>query len=197
MKGDLRNGLPHAREEGLLVEHLDGETVIYDTGTREAHCLSPIAAAVFAHCDGHTSLEALAGEAEAVLGKPVPVELVESAVAQLSERGLLDDELQRQPRTSRRQMLGRTAAITGAVMSVPLVTSVTTPALGAVGSCNVGANCAPGQPACSPNSPAGTTCHCLTSDEQPGSGCPTSDINTCQVHITAGGGCYPNCTTCT
>src|SRR5438093_992144 len=35
------------RNDGLIVEHLDGEMLVYDTASDEAHCLDPVAAAEF------------------------------------------------------------------------------------------------------------------------------------------------------
>ena len=80
---------PVARDEGLLVEQVADETVVYDSRTKAAHCLSPLAAVVFAHCDGHTTVEELTALAAERLGEPVDPPLVIDALAQLEERELL------------------------------------------------------------------------------------------------------------
>ena len=57
--------------------------------SKEAHCLSPLAAVVFAHCDGRTTIEELAALATERLGEPVDEPRVIDALAQLQERDLL------------------------------------------------------------------------------------------------------------
>jgi hypothetical protein len=121
-----RPGRPVARSEDLLVEEIHDETVVFDTRTREAHCLSPLAAAVFAHCDGETSTDELATLTSDSLGEPVDAERVRDALAQLDERSLLADSSQ-QDGLSRRQMVKKTAVAGGLVASAPLITSVFPP----------------------------------------------------------------------
>ena len=48
--------LPLARSEGLLVEELGDETLVYDRESHEAHCLNRSAALVWRHCDGTTTV---------------------------------------------------------------------------------------------------------------------------------------------
>src|SRR4051812_41208446 len=117
---------PVAREEGLLVEQLEDETVVYDSRTKEAHCLSPLAAIVFNHCDGHTTLEQLATLATERLGEPVDESGVIDALAQLQERDLL--AVPPRDGLSRRQMVGKTAAAAGALAGASLITTIAAPA---------------------------------------------------------------------
>jgi hypothetical protein len=121
--------VPLARTEGLLVETIGGESVIYDTESKEAHCLAPLAAAVFAAADGHTPVEELVDLASAQLGRPVAVEEVELALARLEERGLMAVVPQE---ISRRSLVRRTAGATAALAVTPLVTSIVTPAFAQV-----------------------------------------------------------------
>ena len=125
-----KQGFPLARREGLLAEEVGAETVLYDGGSREAHCLTPLAAVVFARSDGRTPPADLAAIASGELGDPVDVEVIEQALAELEARDLLvaspdGDGI------SRRQMFGRTAKVGGAAFAAPLVYSVLTPAYGA------------------------------------------------------------------
>ena len=121
-----RPGRPVARSEDLLVEEIHDETVVFDTRTREAHCLSPLAAVVFAHCDGETSTDDLVTLASDRLGEPVDADRVRGALAQLDERSLLADSGQ-QDGVSRRQMIKKSAVAGGLVASAPLITSVFPP----------------------------------------------------------------------
>ncbi len=121
--------LPAARSEGLLVEEIGDETVVYDTGSGQAHCLTSVAAAVFAHCDGTRSVDELATLSSSKLGEPVDAERVDAALVQLEEIALLAPLPEG---VSRRTFVRRTAAATAAVTAVPMVTSIVTPAFAGV-----------------------------------------------------------------
>jgi hypothetical protein len=133
-----RPGRPVARNEDLLVEEIHDETVVFDTRSREAHCLSPLAAVVFAHCDGETSIDDLASLASERLGEPVDPERVRDALALLEERSLLDTVGQQDDGLSRRQMIKRSAVTGGLVASAPLITSVFPPTAAAASSATCG-----------------------------------------------------------
>jgi hypothetical protein len=129
----MRVKRPVARDEGLLVEHLDDETVIYDERTKEAHCLSPLASVVFANCDGETSIDQLAALATERLDQPVDQDGVIEALTELQDRDLLAVP----PRGdfTRRQMIGKSAAVAaGAAFAGPLITSIAAPASAAAAS---------------------------------------------------------------
>ena len=118
---------PVAREDGLLVEQVADETVVYDDRTKEAHCLSPLAAVVFENCDGDTTIEELVLLASERLGEPVDEPRVIDALVQLQERDLLAVP----PRggLSRREMIGKSAVVAGGVaFAAPLITSMVPPA---------------------------------------------------------------------
>src|SRR4051794_37128250 len=130
--------VPAARAEGLLVQTLGDETVIYDTEAKEAHCLKPLAAVVFHSSDGHATVGELARTAEARLGSAVSDADVADAVAQLESVGLLQTALVVRAGNgvvatngrgvSRREMLRRVgfAGATAAV-GTSLVTSIVPP----------------------------------------------------------------------
>lgn len=124
-----RTKLPVARDEGLLIEQVADETVVYDDRTKEAHCLSPLAAVVFAHCDGKTNADQLAGIASERLDETVDSDGVLDALGQLEERKLLAVGT-----FSRRTMLRKTALAGGVVIGAPLISSVFAPAAIAGGS---------------------------------------------------------------
>lgn len=122
---------PLARSGGLLVEQVGDETVVLDTETREAHCLSPLAAAVFAGADGRTRVGDLAAVAGSAIDEAVSVEQVDAALAQLDQRGLLDRPTlpaDRPSGISRRTLVRRTAVATATVSAAPMITSIVTPA---------------------------------------------------------------------
>jgi Coenzyme PQQ synthesis protein D (PqqD) len=120
-----RINCPVARDEGLLVEELGDETVVFDSETKEAHCLSPLAAIVFAQCDGETTIEELAVLATDRIGEPVDEARVTDALAQLQERDLLAVSVG--GGLSRREMIGKSAAAGGTLVGASLITTVLAP----------------------------------------------------------------------
>ena len=117
--------LPAGRRDGLIVESLDGELLVYDTERDRAHSLNAVAAAVWEACDGVRDAKAIA----ALAG--VTEDAVWRALSQLEERGLLDGELPRRmsgPEYSRRQAVRRIGLIgASAAFAAPLVKSIVVP----------------------------------------------------------------------
>jgi hypothetical protein len=125
--------LPRARKDGLLLETLGEELLLYDRDSHTAHCLSPIAACVWRHCDGErdlTDLAVLAGVSES---------LVADALHELREKNLLDAEPQFIQSTasgiSRREAIGRAARYGAAAAAGSMIVSATaaTPAMASSG----------------------------------------------------------------
>ena len=120
---------PAARADGLLIERVGSETVVYDVDAKEAHCLKGLASVVFASADGKTSAEDLAAAAEKALGEPVTYAQIQDAIAQLEECALLDTPLLVRDGLSRRELVQK-AGYVGAAATVasPLITTLMTPA---------------------------------------------------------------------
>jgi hypothetical protein len=119
--------MPAARSEGLVIEHLAGETLIYDLERDQLHQLNATAAAVFELCDGRTPLAALADRAAQRLERPVTSEAVRAALEQLAERELLDRPPELGTGVSRREVVRRAALVGGAAAAAPLITSIVAP----------------------------------------------------------------------
>ena len=160
---------PTARTEGLLVESVGGETVIYDLESKEAHCLKALAAAVFVHADGYNTTADIAELAGHRLGTPVSEADVKDAVAQLEQHALLDKPLAIHDGLSRREAVQRFAAAAGVAVATPLVASVMAPTASAAGSkiptgqcCgSTATNCAGLNPSCQ----SGHCCQNLSSKD--------------------------------
>src|SRR3954453_19690275 len=124
--------LPPARREGLIVEELGDELLVYDSERNRAHSLNPVAAAVWKGCDGERDSAALAEIAG------VSEDAVWRGLSQLEERGLLDGELPRRmsgPEYSRRQAVRRMGLIgASAAFAAPLVKSIAMPSTARAGS---------------------------------------------------------------
>jgi hypothetical protein len=125
--------LPRARRDGLLEETLGEELLLYDQNSHTAHCLSPIAACVWRHCDGErdmTELAELAGAGE---------NLVADALYELRDKDLLAAEPQFMqstvPGVSRREAIVRVARYGAAAAGASLIVSATaaTPAMASSG----------------------------------------------------------------
>ena len=115
--------LPRARQDGLLEEAIGEELLLYDQNSYTAHCLSPIAACVWRHCDGEhdaSELADLAGLSES---------LVADALHELREKDLLVVEPQLMhntiPGVSRREAISRAARYGAAAAAGSMVVSAT------------------------------------------------------------------------
>ena len=64
--------VPTPRADGLLIQAVGDEAVVYDLTSKDAHCLKPLAAFVFRSCDGTSSL----GQIAEVLEDGVTAKLV-------------------------------------------------------------------------------------------------------------------------
>ncbi len=80
---------PKARNEHLLIHEVDGELVIYDRDSKEAHRLSPSAALVWKHMDGTKSVSDLAELVSRELDVTEGEDMVLSAIAQFEDANLL------------------------------------------------------------------------------------------------------------
>lgn len=183
--------IPAARTAGLLVERVGDETVIYDTETKQAHCLKPLAAFVFEAADGSSDAARVAALATERLGERIDSTQVLDAVAQLEQVGLLASPLvvvASDERISRRAAVKRIGAFGAAATSIPLVMSIVAPAAafasgvptGCTG-CNKNTDCVSGH-CCQSN--AGKSCN---------QNCCVGNNNSC--HFVTSGGTL-TCTVC-
>ena len=179
--------MPEARSTGLLTEQVDNEIVVYDTESKDVHCLSPLAAAVFEQCDGRTDLSAIAESAGVRLGRPVTKDEVSEAIAQLEERSLLERPpvLIQQEGFSRRDLAKKTARVGAAVASVPLITSIVAPTA-AMADTQIPSGCG----GCGKNSDCVSN-HCCQNNagKQCQQGCCVLDDNSCHFCNCSGSTC--------
>ncbi len=117
---------PRARREGLLVEPLEDEVLVYDLERHRAHCLNATAAFVWEHCDGERDVGELCRLLEEELGSPATPEIVELALDRLHRARLLETAPAREmPRgQTRRQAIRRMAKVG---IALPLVMTIVTP----------------------------------------------------------------------
>lgn len=148
--------VPMARKEGLLVETLPDEVLVYDLDRKEAHCLNYSAALIWRHCDGKRNVSEIAGVISRHMNIAIDEDFVWYGLSHLSKTGLLEVDFARpdgQPNAARRNLIRKI----GLAVSVPLVISVLAPKASAGFSC-VGIAC-PGGSCPSPCMCEAGTCH--------------------------------------
>ena len=129
-----QGSLPRARRrDGLLEETVGEELLLYDQESHTAHCLSPIAARVWRHCDGErdiAELSQLAGASES---------LVAGALHELREKDLFVAEPKlmqsTNPGVSRREVIVRLGRAGAGAAAATMIVSATAamPAMAASG----------------------------------------------------------------
>jgi hypothetical protein len=113
--------LPNARTTDILVQSLNGETLIYDQKTNKSYCLNSTSAIVFAACNGETTLEQLKSQHD------LPDEIVFLALDELKKNDLIKDEyFSPFAGMSRREMI-RKAGL-ASMIALPIVSSLVAPA---------------------------------------------------------------------
>jgi hypothetical protein len=145
---------PKRRSKRLIVQELGSEALVYDAEADEAHCLTPLAAAVFRAADGETSVEALTRAAGTRLEEPVSASQVRRTLKELTERGLLAGSM-----LSRRALVQRASAVGGmALASTPMISTIMapTPAMAQSAQCPIGFQGFPGGLCIGPPGPQDT-----------------------------------------
>lgn len=125
--------LPKARQSGLVVQEVDGDTVVYDTDRHQASSLNRLASSVWKQCDGATPPAEIARRIS-TSNEPVTDDAVWHALYQLGDVHLLDDapaRLERLAPVTRRELM---TTLTRAGLAIPLVTAVAAPAAAQAGS---------------------------------------------------------------
>jgi hypothetical protein len=116
---------PLARKEGLIIQELPEEVLVYDSSSDKAHCLNHTAALVWKYCDRE-------------LNTPIKEELVWLALDQLEKETLLEKETQFSLKSfgvSRREVIKRIGL--ASVVALPIVTSLLNPMSASAANCTV------------------------------------------------------------
>ncbi|MBL8206492.1 MAG: hypothetical protein JNM09_19820 [Blastocatellia bacterium] len=150
---------PRARVHDLVTQELPDEVLIYDLQNHKAHCLNLIAATVWQHCDGESSILEIATRTSQSLNQKLGATIVWQAIEELGKASLLEEPMKRPPEISR---FGRREAIRklgGGSIAVPIVMSIVAPTALAgctfpndqpfYSLCCTDAQCSPGLSCCS------------------------------------------------
>lgn len=114
------------RVAGLLIERVDGELLIVNEASLEAHALNETAAIVFDLCDGSMERAAMAAEVARRTGLPTDEGVVELALSDLVEAGLIEID-EAPPTITRRTLIRRLALPAAAMAMLPVVETVLMP----------------------------------------------------------------------
>ncbi len=120
--------LPVARNDGLRVEQLSDELIVYDVDRHKAHCLSPAAAVVWKNCDGQKTAQELAARLQEA-GVAADQEMVWMILHRLSKLDLLQQRVvvpEDAFRSTRRDLMKK-VAMAGGVLFL-LTASIPAPA---------------------------------------------------------------------
>lgn len=149
--GKTRQSVPAARRDELVIQEVDGETLVYDLKSHKAHCLNQTSALVWKYCDGARTADEVALKVDEETGAKVSTQLVWMAVEQLEKNRLLKEPVERAcfaARMSRREMARRLGI--AAALALPLVTSINVQAAIQAASCLPGGSACTGPGQCCP-----------------------------------------------
>src|SRR5205085_5142573 len=155
VKNKDRQRKPLARKNGLVIQELPDEVLVYDLDSDRAHCLNQTAAFVWQRCDGRNTAEQIARKLGRQFDCSVDEKIVWLALDQLGRNRLLERQPVPPPSLmgmNRRAMvraLGLAAAI-----AVPVVTSIVAPTP------TQAATCTPNGGACATSAECCAGCVC-------------------------------------
>ena len=130
--------LPRARGNDLVIQEVEGETLVYDLSRDKAYCLNPTASLVWSYCDGKTSTGEVMSALEQELGSPADEELVRLALRRLDRAHLLQDRLSpldTSGRITRREFLRKASIAVAAGILLPTVISIVAPTAAQAATC--------------------------------------------------------------
>jgi len=122
--------LPVARKEGLHIEPMAGELMVYDIARHKAHCLSPAAACVWRNCNGQKTAKDLSDELQKH-GIGANEEMVWMILHRLSKLNLLERKVtlpENAILSTRRELMKRVGAVGGMFLLMTATIAAPTPA---------------------------------------------------------------------
>lgn len=128
MNQNAKNTRPVARKQGLVIQELPDEVLVYDLDRDRAHCLNTTAAFVWQHCNGRNTTAQIAQTLGRQFDCAVDEKIVWMALDQLGRNHLLD----RRPAPPAALMgMDRRAMVRAlglaAVVAIPVVKSIVAP----------------------------------------------------------------------
>jgi len=147
------------RTQGLLVEELPEETIVYDTARHEVHCLNRAATLVWNHCDGRTSPAEMADLLREELDLSADEALVRLILEQLGDLNLLDEQSHKPASAARRTRREVSKQLAHYGLAGMMVLTIAAPAAAQAGSgCTSNSQCSGGDICCPPGSSKAGQC---------------------------------------
>ena len=116
------------RVERVQIERAADEILALKEGSLEAHAINQSAATVYELCDGNTSKSEMAAEIHRRTGLPADEEIVDLALSELAETGLVTlDDSESRPAVTRRALIRRLSLSSALALMLPLVETVVVP----------------------------------------------------------------------
>ena len=122
--------MPRARQDELVVEEVQDETLVYDLKRHKAHCLNPTSALVWRRCNGRTTMAEVAALLEREFRIPADEAVVWMALDRLGRAHLLKEQVTLpadRARYSRREVLRTLRRVAGISLLLPVVESIASP----------------------------------------------------------------------
>lgn len=149
MKEKTRTAKPIARKQGLVIQELPDEVLVYDLDRDRAHCLNATAAFVWQRCDGRNTTAQIARTLGQQFDCAVDEKIVWLALDQLGKNHLLDRQPAPPPALLGMNRRAMVRAFSLAVfVAVPVVTSIVAPTpagtvscVADTGSCTLNSQC--------------------------------------------------------
>lgn len=189
--------VPVARKEGLVIQEMADEVLVYDLETNKAHCLNRTAAAIWKSCDGKNTVsdisKLLADTSGAVAGE----DIIWLAIDRLNKTNLLEKRLTVDfDNQNRREVIKKVGL--AAVVALPIITSLVAPTVASAGStCPASTGCTcQFSGTCTAGTPSGT-CVCSSAGGTGTGNCPSTCTGGCTCNV-ANASVNATCTsTCT
>ena len=115
-----------AREEGLVIQELTDEVLVYDLKRQKAHYLNKTAALIWNHCDGQKTVAEIATHLQQQTGMAVNEDVVWYGLDKLSQANLLEKRVSSPVTSVTRRSLMRQLG-QGALIAIPVIGSLVAP----------------------------------------------------------------------
>lgn len=116
------------RVEGVQIDRAADEILAMKADASEAHALNQSAAVIFDLCDGRVSKSEMAAELQRRIGLPADEEIVDLALAELADAGLITlDDSEPRATATRRSLMRRFSLSAAAMAMLPVVETILAP----------------------------------------------------------------------
>ncbi len=122
-----------SKVDGLLTERVGAEVLVYNRTRQETHALNETAAIVFDLADGKTTREAMMAEVARRSGLPEDMDIVDYAIAELTEAQLVSLDAPVVSTITRRALIRKLGLTLIAAAALPLIETVVMPARAQMG----------------------------------------------------------------